>query len=552
MCGRFAAPPSVIRNSAAFLPVQSHPVMFDSASKAAKAIPLRLVISVIAAGELLTTYQVVAAEDFYAAAGPPPPASPAQSREPAVWEEPSLFPGNPEPAASGMPQNRSRVSPPLQPSPTAEAFPDSRTPSQAARAATAFQTNFGMIDNSIAPAVGLSASREEEMLRARTLADRGIEPYNIKLGPLPLRLSASFDADYSDNFQRLGGSKVADLSLLPRLDLSGTLRLSSNLTLTLGLGVGYITYLNHTQKDRVLTLASLAPETGLSLDVKIGHFLINLHERPDVPRYQAESVTQRNQSQFSSFTNTAGVTVLWDVNSQTSATFRYDHTNETAIASSNSSVDRVEDQFLASLSRKLSDSLGVGIEAGSTVIKYKEAFLNNGTTYQAGAFITWKASDYLNLQVAGGYQGGSYDSSGSNGDSSNMGSYYANVSISNNLNRYYSHSLSFGHQAQRGTVSNFVETDYVRYSAGWDVIHPVRLGLFVSFEDVKESGGIFAQHLRQYSAGVSCGCQLTKHIALTLSCEFTKREPVGGSAPSGNDSLAFDENRASLRIGYTF
>jgi hypothetical protein len=281
-----------------------------------------------------------------------------------------------------------------------------------------------------------------------------------------------------------------------------------------------------------------------------------VHDRPEVPRFEVSAVTQRDQSQYNSFSNTAGITILWDMNSRMMATFGYDHINQIALNSSAEGSDQSTESFMSSLSYKVSDALGVGFEAGLSMINYTEDFLNSGTNYHLGPTFQLRLSDYLSMQGAFGYQGGSYGSGGQTGDTSELGSYFANLSIHNNLNPKFSHSLSIGHQAEQGVVSNFTESNYVHYQASWDVIRKVGLGFFASFVDAKESGGLFAEHIRYYAIGLSAGLQLTQKVFVSLVYQYTKRESLTDESQpmdfTGDTNLAFAENRVSLHLGYSF
>ena len=484
-----------------------------------------------------------------------PPRTLRDQQESDVWEEPSLFPTQPSVQTSRPVQQQSDEGA------NAEPVIDSTTPIsnvgglQALGAASAFQPTHGLPNQH---PVGLGSSFQRDLILSQAERSDTFVPYNIKLGPIPFRLSANLDVEYSDNSVRSDQENVSDVSLFPRIDMTGFVRLAPSITLSLQTGIGYITYVNQSQPDRLLPIASAAinPDTGLSFNVKIGKFLINLHDRPEVPRFEVSAVTQRDQSQYNSFSNTVGVTILWDVNSQLVATLGYDHINQIALSSSAEGTDQSTESFLSSLSYKLSDALGVGLEAGLSMINYAEDFLNSGSNYHLGPTFQLRLSDYLSMQGAFGYQGGSYGSGGQTGDTSELGSYFANVSIHNNLNPRFSHSLSIGHQAEQGVASNFTESNYVHYQAGWDVIRKVSFGFFASFVDAKESGGLFAEHIRYYAFGLSAGFQLTQKASVSILYQFTKRETLNNEiqpvdfAPETN--LAFAENRVSLHLGYTF
>ena len=477
-----------------------------------------------------------------------------EPREPASWEEPSLFPPETSPRESAaIPvrpgRRRGEALPPLDP-----VTSDATTEASSEHAAAAFQNDLGNIGYSGSQAVGLESLRQRDAILARAQRDTFDQPYNIKIGRLPLRLGASLDANFTDNSRRSNGSRASDVILIPRIDLSGSLRLASRLSLNVDLGIGYIKYLGNTENDRVLPIASLSPgaDAGISLNMKVGKFMLSVFETPVVPQFQLDASTQRRQQRYDQFSNTAGLTVLWDMNSRTSMTFRYGHSNTFSIGSGSNSTNGSGESFLASLSYKLSDSLGVSVDAGADITKYKQNLLNNGTTYHIGPVVNLALSDYLQIRASIGYQGGNYDSGGQVGDNSSLGSYFANVSISNALNTHFNHGLSFGHEAQRGAASNFSEVNYVRYQFSWDVIRMVSLSAWASFEDITESGGLFANHLQYYSFGLNCGFRLTKHITISLGYEFTKRDATEGGGTLDGDNPSFYENRIFLHAGYAF
>ena len=479
----------------------------------------------------------------------------SEQREVTSWEEPALFPSDLEDSSASV---------------TSIAGVRKAKKASEADASSAGPFDSGQVENTDTSSesdlqannrirgiesngLGLAASRERDRILARIQSDPISQPYNIKIGRIPFRLASSLDFDFTDNSDRASQNKESELIILPRLDVSSSIKITSRISLNLALGVGYIKYLNKNENDRVLTIASLSPnaDTGISLDMKIGKFLVSVYDRPVVPQFQADAATQRNQTQYSQFSNTAGLSVLWNINSQTEFSFRYNHNNLFSLSSEKNTTDGATDSFLASLSKKLGESLGVGIQGGGDVTTYENELLNNGISYHVGLFANYRLSSYLQVEGGFGFQGGNYDSGGSNEDASSLGTYYANLSISNNLNTRLSHSISLGREAQRGAFSNFTVNNYIRYQAVWDVLHDVSLNTWASFEDIDESGGIFAQHFRYFTLGASCSLRVTSRISLSLTYAFTKR--IASNDPEVQGSfLDFSENRVSLRLSYAF
>ena len=256
----------------------------------------------------------------------------SEARETASWEEPALFPGDDEVSSTQLPLiKKARKATSREADPLNIASSETNEAS-ALRSETEFQSN-SQIAESETNSLGFSASRERDAILARIQNDTTTQPYNIKIGRIPLRLAASLDFDFTDNAIRSSRSQETELIILPRLDISGSVKLASKTTLSLGLGFGYIKYLNQAENDRLLAVASLSPNTGVSLDFKIGKFLVSVYDRPLVPQFQADIATQRNQSQYSQFSNIAGLNVLWNINSRTNLSLRYNHANLISLTS---------------------------------------------------------------------------------------------------------------------------------------------------------------------------------------------------------------------------
>ncbi len=477
------------------------------------------------------------------------------TQETPSWEEPNLFPQDlPDLTTANRPNRKPRSSnetdgrnPPT-PIETSETNQTTQDVSS-----TSFRSKLGDLSFPETPAIGLDSNHQRDAILAKLQNEEPTQPYNIKIGRLPLLMRGGFSAEFTDNIRRSKQNKNAELTMIPRLDISGFVKLGSKLSLSIGFGVGYIKHVADSGNDRFLVSApiSLTPDSGISLNIKIGKFLINVYDRPTLPQFQADAVTQRQQNQYSQFTNIAGIRAFWDVNSSTSVSFEYAHVNSFSFSSDQNTSDGSTNSFMASLSYKLSDSLGLGINASAEKTTYDSDFRNNGTTYHIGPSASLQLSRFLRVQASVGYQGGSYGNSGSVADSSALGTFFASVRIENELNSHISHSLALGRQSQQGSVSNFAVTNYVRYYIGWDLVRGVNIGANASFEDIEESGGLFAAHFRTFALGVSCSTQLTKRITLSLLYSFTTRYVID-DAGSQNSLLDYNENRISLFMGYTF
>lgn len=396
---------------------------------------------------------------------------------------------------------------------------------------------------------GSLAERELQRLTARAERQASLGHYNIKIGPVPFTFGAGVEFHFSDNVNLTRKGKVADLSIVPHLDIYGGIRLSRINTLSIQLGLGYIWNLNRPELDRALTNASvgLDSDTGLSFDIEVGNFRINLHERPAIPRQQFDLITQRNPLQYSQFTNVAGLSIFWDVNRRLSAFFQYDHLNVIALKSELDDLDQSSELFSASATYQIHSGLSVGLQGNASMVKYQNSFLNESTNYDVGATLASRITRSMFLQMIVGYQVGRFGSGGEVGDKSNVDNWHFRASINHQINKLVSHSLSVGHESQIGTASNSAIVDYIRHQCYFTFSKDVGVSTSVSFDSASESGGAFAQDFKLYQLGIFGYWKLARKLSLSLGYSITKRDASSASDDADNveDYL---ENRVDLAI----
>jgi hypothetical protein len=480
----------------------------------------------------------------------PPLLIPEPVLVPPILAEPQTFPDTPHqsPQASDRPMVRTAemVERPPGDALTLDGSSYSE-PADGAASAFGFDHSQGALSR---PSVaGTQADRELQRMTARAERQANLEHYNVKIGPIPFRFGAGVEFQFTDNANLTTDNKTADLSILPHLDIYGGLRLSRQNVLSIQLGIGYLWNLNRPELDRALTNASvgLDSDSGISFDLKLGNFRINLHERPAIPRQQFDLITQRNPLQYSQFTNVAGVTVFWDMNSRTTASLQYDHVNVVSLKSEVENLDQSSDLFGASTTYRFSEALSLGIQANASYIKYKRRFLNESANYDAGVTLTAQLGRNTMLRIVGGYQLGEFGSGGEIGDSSDTSNWHLRVSINNSLNKYVSQSLSFGHETQVGTASNSAVVDYIRHQMNFSFSRTFGLSTSASFDSASESGGIFAQDFKLYQFGIYGYWTMSKYLSLNMSYRFIKRDSSSDDEDM-EGSLDYIENRLDLGV----
>jgi opacity protein-like surface antigen len=222
---------------------------------------------------------------------------------------------------------------------------------------------------------------------------------------------------------------------------------------------------------------------------------------------------------------------------------------------------------MASLSVALTSTTGVGLETAYVFNRYDEDLLNDSDTFSIGAFVETQITNYVKVRVAGGYQTISFDGDDvrlgpfppgflPDGDTflvyedqSDLDDYYINLLISHRVNAAFTHRLSAGHESQLGVNSNYIQLNYVRHTATWNIINRTLVSTELFFEDAEESGGFLnlgeGEELNRYGGAISLGYQLTRNVTLGARYQYTQKD-------SNVELRDYRQNRVSIDGTYSF
>jgi hypothetical protein len=420
--------------------------------------------------------------------------------------------------------------------------------------------------DAIRPSLAGEASAE-----ARSQAIENI-PYNLQLGPMKLRFSATLGFEYNDNVNlsedasavfpsTIGPILVttqqeSDFIIRPQVNLSLLWPITQLNTFKLDLGIGYAFYMDHSEYDTNDVL--LSPGSQIAFDIFVGDFRINIHDRFSLEQDPVSELALSNVADYGRFQNSAGISVLWDLNAAV-VTMGYDHYNFIATNDRFEYLDRAAEMFTGSIAFTPNSTMTVGLEGAFVDTYYDQNILNDSQSYSVGAFLETQVSSHVKLRVAGGYQNIDFDNTGLVNDPNDVEDYYANALLSHRVNSVLTHSLSAGHETQLGINSNFITLNYVRHTATWNILYHTLLTTELFYEDAEDSGGggplivpgvpIFnpfaAEHIERYGGALSLGYQLTPHVTLGFRYQYTQKE-------SDLPLRDYSQNRVSLDGTYSF
>jgi len=372
-------------------------------------------------------------------------------------------------------------------------------------------------------------------------------PYNLLMGPIRFRVSATLGVEYNDNINLAEVNTQEDVIIRPQVNVNAIWPVTQLNTLRLDLGLGYAFYIDHSNADTNGVLIS--PGSQLAFDIFIGDFRINFHERPSLQQDTIAELALSNVVDYGRFQNTVGVSVLWDLNKAV-VTLGYDHYTYISTTSRFNYLDRNAEELSGNVDFAVSSTTNVGLESYAVFNYYDQNVLNDSTDYAIGAFAETQLTNYLKVRVAGGYQWISFNNGGvvSTGpfhDSGKLSDYYANILISHRINPAIVQSLSAGHESQLGVNSNYITLNYIRHTVSWNIIRNTLLSTEFFYEDADESGGFIREHLHRFGGAIAVGYQLTPHITLGLRYQYTQKD-------SNVPLRDYTQNRVSLDGTYSF
>src|SRR5436190_8432690 len=226
-------------------------------------------------------------------------------------------------------------------------------------------------------------------------------PYNLLLGPVRFRVGASVSAEYNDNVTYAENNTQDDFIITPNLRLDMIWPITQLNTLRLDLGVGYSFYLDHSQYDTDTIL--IAPKSQIAFDIFIADFRINLHDRFQLQQDPIQQGALSNVTDYGRFENTAGVSVLWDLN-KLLLQVGYDHYNYISTTNQFDYLDHSSEIVYGSAAYIVNPTITLGVEGNAVFTRYDQTNLNDNTEYSGGAFVEAVLTNNLKVRVAGGYQ----------------------------------------------------------------------------------------------------------------------------------------------------
>src|SRR5438270_13701508 len=221
-------------------------------------------------------------------------------------------------------------------------------------------------------------------------------PYNLLAGPIRFRVGASVGVEYNDNinyaddgtavipnptgpgFITIRSNSQDDVIVTPNLTLDAIWPVTQLNTLRLDLGIGYAFYLDHSKNDTDYIL--VAPKSQIAFDIFVSDFRINIHDRMLLQQDPIQEGALSNVVNYGRFENTAGVSVLWDLN-KLLLQLGYDHYNFVSTTNRFDYLNRNSEIVQGSAAFIVNPTITVGAEGNAVFTRYDQSILNDNKDY---------------------------------------------------------------------------------------------------------------------------------------------------------------------------
>ncbi len=394
--------------------------------------------------------------------------------------------------------------------------------------------------------------------------------YNIKAGPVYVTLNSSVQTQYTDNVNLSNGKDspiLSDLIITPRVGFTALSELQmfprerddiERTTLSLSMNLGYEYHLLQPTLNRNNTDLNVAPDSQIAFRILAGPVKIRVYDQMAMQSDSGSDGSLSNVAQFRRFTNTIGANAEWPINSLTNAHLDVSHRNLWALSivsldsSGNatnigtSAFNNYVDTVSGSINSRVLSFLTLGMGASVSKTTFPSASDQDSTTIAYGPTASFQLSDYTSLDTSAGIS----ESIPSNGPSTT--SEYANASLVNRFNQYYTQTLSVGRQLSLSLLGAQTQVDYVRYNGSWRMNSKITLNGTIGIDQTTYLGNggslgniVDTSPYRMLRAQLSTQYRLSRKLDTHLSYTYLKK--LADQADDG-----YSQNMITWDISYAF
>ena len=399
--------------------------------------------------------------------------------------------------------------------------------------------------------------------RAQQMQSAQSQDYTLKKGDFRLMVMPSLGLQYNDNVNLANTNALDDFIVSPAVGITASYPLSERNLIYLDITAGYDWYIRHSRFSTFDLNSSSG--TGLSFDIAIKDFTINLHDWVNYSQGAGQNgsganvangfsgntanAAVANTATYGTFQNTAGLSGTWDLN-QVTLSAGYDHQNVLSTSGQFDDVSHSSEMFFVRGGLQVHPKVTVGVESTASLTSYDQNVLNNNDAYTVGPYIEFRPGPSFTATVRGGYSTYQFQNTSATIHTTSQDGWYAGLSIAHQPTEFIKYSLDAGREVQLGTISDLLEDWYVRPTVTWTFIKGLSIATFFFYEHGNQGVGSTGSlpgfsngTFDWYGGGFSLQHELTSRLMLGLNYRITSR-----SSGAPNDS--YTQNLVALQLTY--
>jgi hypothetical protein len=367
----------------------------------------------------------------------------------------------------------------------------------------------------------------------------GSNYYNVQAGPVYLRFQGEMGFELNDNVNYTETNRRADLISRPVLDTDLLWPLTGRNSFSFTSGLGYVHYIRTSNLDHPY----IAPDSKLAFKIFSGDFVFELHDRFSAQDNVLQTPSVSGTGDYFQIENMAGVNATWDLY-KLILSMGFDYDSVSVLNGPFTYFTHDTDLFKQRSTFQVNATDRVGLEVEGGVTDYDQTHLENNTEFAAGPFYEARFSPYLRAKLAGGFVAHFFTPT-SFSAIRDFDSYYVELILNHDLNKWFSHWLSAGRRIEGGTpnASLYVH-DYLYYQANFYAVKDTRLGLHVSYDYGDTSGGV-DEVFERYGAGFFVSRSLSQDLTANVTYEFWHKD-------SDLYNYGYVQNRLTFDATYRF
>ena len=274
--------------------------------------------------------------------------------------------------------------------------------------------------------------------------------------------------DYNDNVDLTSQNQEGDFIFRPNLTTQMHWPVSQKNSVDVSLGAGYSFYATHSDLNQVY----LNPGSGFSFNIYAGDCVINVHDRITITENSYQNPTAGNNGNYAQLENTAGTSLLWDLN-KVVAQLGYDHAKSQLARFQPTGADYASDNWFLNAGVHVLPEITAGVEGGVGLINYSQSqpanAEPNATQWNSGVFCKAQISEYISGRLDAGYT--IYAPSATSGftNLSSSANMYFELSVSHKVNKLLNYSLSAGRSTDSSFFGQPFDYYFVRLQPGWNI-----------------------------------------------------------------------------------